>query len=102
VTVLLESAEGYEVSWIWNPLVQLVQAERYVEWIWDGKKIEELRRGTWKPATAKPENTPARPLLPDHCRSLSSLLFSARTADFSALKKKIEGVWPEAPSRGQH
>jgi hypothetical protein len=58
LAALLEAADEYKVSWIWQPVVQLGQATRHVEWVWEGKKIEELQPGAWVPAIPGPQMPP--------------------------------------------
>ncbi len=93
LAVLLQSADAYEVSWIWEPTTRLGKAERYIEWAWEGKRSELLQPGAWSPSTPKPQMAPRSHLYRITVdRSLYQSL-QADTPDLPMLKKRIQQVW---------
>lgn len=58
LAILLPSRDDYEIAWIWQPAIELANAERFVEWIWEGRRSDQLPDGTWQ--TTAPSPVPPR------------------------------------------
>jgi hypothetical protein len=58
LAVLLPSHDDYDVAWIWRPAIDLANAERYVDWIREGRRSDQLLDGDWRPAS--PPSMPPR------------------------------------------
>lgn len=54
IAVLLQSGQGYDLSWSFEPTEDFQHAERYVEWIWDGRSGEPLQPCSWAIPDQKP------------------------------------------------
>jgi hypothetical protein len=54
LAVLLPSSDEYEVAWIWRPAIELANAERFVDWIWEGRRSDQLPGGSWQPVSPPP------------------------------------------------
>jgi hypothetical protein len=54
IAILLPRQEGYEVAWIWRPATELADAERFVDWIWEGRRSDQLLDGDWQPTSPPP------------------------------------------------
>jgi hypothetical protein len=94
LAILLEAGGAYEIFWIWQPISQLGQAERYVEWIWDGRKSEGLPPGIWQPTTPQPQMPPRNYR---YCITIDQLIYGSLEPDspyLPLLKRKIEQAWP--------
>ncbi|UGA43038.1 hypothetical protein HU230_0032925 [Bradyrhizobium quebecense] len=58
VLLPLQLQDDYEVAWIWRPAVELANAERFVDWIWEGRRSDQLPDGDWQPTS--PPSMPPR------------------------------------------
>ncbi|WP_315730219.1 hypothetical protein [Bradyrhizobium sp. SZCCHNRI2010] len=58
LAILLPFGNDYEIAWIWQPAVELANAERFVEWTWEGRRSDQLPDGTWE--TTAPPPVPPR------------------------------------------
>ncbi|MGJ4960176.1 hypothetical protein ACQR1H_31385 [Bradyrhizobium sp. HKCCYLRH2015] len=58
MAVLLPSQDEYSVAWIWRPIDELADAERFVDWIWNERRSDQLPDGDWQPTS--PPSMPAR------------------------------------------
>jgi hypothetical protein len=58
MAILLPSQDDYSVAWIWRPIDELASAERFVDWIWDERRSDQLPDGDWQPTLPPP--MPAR------------------------------------------
>jgi hypothetical protein len=54
LAVLLPASNDYEILWIWQPAVELKNAERFVDWIWEGRRSDQLSDGIWQPVPPLP------------------------------------------------
>ncbi|MDA9492370.1 hypothetical protein [Bradyrhizobium sp. CCBAU 11361] len=88
--LLLPSGDDYKVAWIWRPAIELASAERYIEWIWDQRRSDQLPDGTWQmrpPPPAPPRSFKYRiGLTPTYVNSLPK-----DAGDLSLLKGRIAG-----------
>jgi hypothetical protein len=90
LAVLLPSEEDYEILWIWRPAIELANAERFIEWIWEGRRSDQLPDGTWQ--MAKPPPVPPRSftyrigLTPTYVNS-----FPKDSGDLTLIKNRIAG-----------
>jgi hypothetical protein len=89
LAVLLPSAAEYEVAWVWKPAVELANAERFVDWIWDGRRSDQLPDSSWLPVSP-PAPMPPRSFT--YRITLTGLLMRSLpkdTPDLSLLKTRI-------------
>ncbi|MCP1912355.1 hypothetical protein J2R96_004835 [Bradyrhizobium elkanii] len=90
LAILLPSRDDYEIAWIWQPAIELANAERFVEWIWEGRRSDQLPDGTWQ--TTAPPPVPPRSftyrvgLTPAFVNSLPK-----DAGDLTLLKSRITG-----------
>ncbi len=92
LAVLLPSTDEYEVAWVWQPAVELANAERFIDWIWEGRRSDQLPDGTWQPATP-PAPTPPRSFT--YRITITKTLVGSLpkdSLDLSLLKSRIAGL----------
>ena len=98
MAVLLPRQDDYEVAWIWRPLVELANAERFVDWVWEGRRSDQLPDGCWQPTSPpsmQPVNFTYRILLtPDYVNSLPK-----DAADMAVLKSRASGLATTEPPK---
>jgi probable HAF family extracellular repeat protein len=87
----IEMDEEYEIAWIWEPIVQLGQAERYIEWVWEGKRNDQLPVGTWE-LTTQPHMPPRKHLYRIFVDGSLYRTFCKEVSDFPTLRKRLEEV----------
>ncbi|WLA99873.1 hypothetical protein [Bradyrhizobium elkanii] len=96
LAVLLPSSDEYEVAWLWRPALELANAERFVDWIWEGRRSDQLPDGSWQPVSPPP--MPPRSFT--YRIALTSGLIGSLprdAADLALLKSRVVN-WPAAQS----